>query len=207
MDISDLPDMAYYRDQRCEELEGILGESPDYKDCVVKRFNQLEEFKEQGDPFDVQDATGEHLVWLFQHEVDTLDASEIVVFSAVQRERERASESMVKWIVLTLILLFIGSVGIATTLVLWFMFTSFSPLFPFLFPLSVLVLVCGILVFYIEKRVSESMGRDIDFRYASENPAFLSALQKLAPLSDPKNDLVEDYNKRLTSLEEEMTDI
>ncbi|MFW9980259.1 MAG: hypothetical protein ACFFEJ_19410, partial [Candidatus Thorarchaeota archaeon] len=96
-DVSELSELPYYRDTRCEEVEDILRAGSKYSSCAVERLKQIDEFQEFGDLFDVQDENENHLVYLYEHEVDTLDNAELAVFAFVQEEREKASDGLVKW--------------------------------------------------------------------------------------------------------------
>ncbi len=206
VDASSLPELAFYRDQQCEELEKVLRASSEYRDAVVRRLRQLKEYQNQGDPYDVQDATGKHRLWLYTIEVKTLDNSEIVAFATVQEEREKKADSLIKWLLTGVLLSVLGVSGVVLTLLLDVLFPSFSQQFPAVSVITVLVLLSGVSVLALYRRAYKSMRRKIDISWALENTPFLNALRKLAALSSSRRELARDYDERFRAVEDEMTD-
>lgn len=169
----------------------------------------MEEFQEFGDQFEVQDDDENHLVWLYEHEVDTLEPAELALFAFVQEEREKVSDSLLKWWGLSFCLSLIGIFGFAGVLFsviipLIMPFTSFEPLFPLWFALSILVLPTGISTFLVQRQIEITRKRGIDIKFALENDSFLSVLRKLAPLSDATSKISDSYSEKLHFVEEKL---
>ncbi len=203
-DVSELSELTYYRDTRCEELEDILKTSSKYSSCAVQRMKQIDEFQELGDMFDVQDKDENHRVWLYEHEVDTLDHAELAVFTFVQEEREKVSYDLDKWWGLGFILIVLGMAGTVTSLLLNAAFPYLTPIFPFWMVLSLLAMMTGGATFVIQNQAMKIRKRDIDIKYASENASFLNALTKLAPLSEATSKVSDSYEDRLHSVEKKL---
>ncbi|MFW9921259.1 MAG: hypothetical protein ACFFED_16780 [Candidatus Thorarchaeota archaeon] len=203
-DVSELSELPYYRDTRCEEVEDILRAGSKYSSCAVERLKQIDEFQEFGDLFDVQDENENHLVYLYEHEVDTLDNAELAVFAFVQEEREKASDGLVKWWGLGFILIILGMAGILTGLLLYAAFSFLAPIFPFWLFLSMLFQLAGGGIFLIQNQAMKNRRRDIDIIYASENASFLKALTKLASLSEATSKVSDSYKDRLLFVEEKI---
>ena len=84
INVDDLEELALYRDERCDELEGVIRKNPRFKDCMVRRLRNIEEYREQGDPFEIRDAGETHIAWIYEYEVDLLDDEEITWYISAQ---------------------------------------------------------------------------------------------------------------------------
>jgi len=86
IDVSDLEYEMYYIDQKCHELDRILQSDSKYTECKVKRIH----WRDDGtDPFTVLDQNEESIVLLETWEVNTLNASDILLYIEVKQKRDR----------------------------------------------------------------------------------------------------------------------
>ena len=107
IDTSDLEWGTYYRDEKCNELEGVLQSDSRYAECEVKRQHWGHE---NTDPFHVLDVNKEAIVVLEIGEVDALSGAELITYIEFRQKRYQISNLMEE----LLLTLFMGVNGIAT---------------------------------------------------------------------------------------------
>ena len=199
VDASDLPQLSYYRDERCQEFEEILGNTSEYADCVVKRLRQSEEFPEWGDPFSIHSSEGDVLVWIYDWELDALSESELLAFIPVRRKRGEISEATVPLQFGGGFAAFFGVCMIVAQIIL----SLIGMVIPIeiLFIPGMLLIFIGWIVLSLGSRRDRVRKTELDIEVARKNPAFLDALRKLASLTDTKNKAIAEYSQRLGVIE------
>jgi hypothetical protein len=198
VDVSDLPEAAYFIDKRCEVLEDVLKKEPKYAECVVKRQHIAKEV--ESDPFVIENI-GESLIKLDTWEVDTLSDSELLSYIDVQMVTERYSYSGSALLFLMIVIL-LGPFAVVFS-ILEVVYPS-SPMSSIIsaiaFPSDIFILLSGIIL-YRKRKDTKSIKHHIDLVAARENLMFLSALRKLASLSNIDKWKRGEYMSRLEYIE------
>jgi len=184
IDISNLEYESYYRDQKCLELERILQSDPKYAECQAKRVHWTDDGT---DPFVVLGENEESIVLLETWEVNTLSASEILLYLEVKQIHERPLSDRDASLYGTSIALGL-SAGLFAFLLI-FEEAVMSLLF-MIIPIFILTPILGIISI---RRYRESViqKKNADLEAVRKNPAFLSMLQRLAQVPE-----IKEYNKK-----------
>jgi hypothetical protein len=200
MDLADIEDNTEYRDQKCEKLEDILRKDSRFEGCIVKRIRLQKEAPELKDPFNIQSEDGKHIAWFYEWEFEILSEPEIFSYIEFQKEKEARVDSYLPLDLLGLVFIFAGAVSIIT-----FFLISLASQWTIqgatiiLLAASILLPV-GILVLIIRRRLTGFRKRGTAF--ARDDPLFIEALRKLAPLSKSGNKLMDHYAENLKMLED-----
>ena len=204
MDLVDIEDHTEYRDQKCEKLEKMLTKDPNFEGCVVKRLRLQKEAPELKDPFDIQDPDGTHVVWFYDWEMQILDEPEVLSYLEVQIRREHQLDSHLFWDMVSFVVLFIGMT--AVTIDAMFIIISGVTQFSLsLLPITLAVLLSGILMFSSNLRRKRNSERRLDIDSARKDSVFLEALRKLAKLSGTGNKELDQYVERLEAVEKALS--
>ncbi len=202
VDASDLPDLTYYRDERCQDIEGMLRETSEYTDCVVKRCHQPSEFQEYGDPFAIQDSEEEILAWIYEWEVNALNKPELIALIGVRSERGKISDSAIPLQFGGGFAVFFGICMVGAQLILSLMGNA-PPVEIFFVP-GVLLVFIGLIVFFVGSRRDRGRKKELDIETAKSDPSFLSALRKLASIADTEYKDAGEFAERLRKVEKEI---
>ncbi|NHI90706.1 MAG: hypothetical protein EAX87_14390 [Candidatus Thorarchaeota archaeon] len=202
VDISDLDELDYYIDEKSEELEKALRDEPKFAGYIVKRqhWGGDGEF----DTFVIQDLDGKDLVALDNWEVETLSASELLLYADVQIGREQHDYAGSDFFFVIIVCLF------GPAAVFFSIFSLISPVNPVSLigtVVSILMIaIFGLRFFRIRQEVLFNK-HQIDLIAARENSTFLSALRKLASLSNIEDWKHGEYRRRLKSVEDSLAEI
>ncbi|MFW9810752.1 MAG: hypothetical protein ACFFE6_15355 [Candidatus Thorarchaeota archaeon] len=204
VDVSDLTELTYFIDKKCEEIEKILRRDSKYAEYAVKRQHFGEDW--QLDPYVIQDPGGEDLVYLDVWEIDALNEFELFAYSEVQMNKERIrSKGAVSFSVAVLVLLpiaiFLPISDLISPSGSVVSFTSIAALASFL-----VILLLGIR-FYKSRNDATSKKRVIDLVAAREDSTFLDALRRLASLTNIDDWKREEYMKRLQYIEDSFEEV
>jgi len=202
VDVSDLDELDYYIDQKCKDIEKILRYVPKFDGYRVKRqhWGGGGEF----DTYVIQNSDGEDLASLENWEVETLTASELLLYTDAQIDREQHDYGGSDFFFVTIVCIF-GPLA--------FGFSIFS-LMPPLHPVNLIITIVSILMitifgmrFYRIRQHVIFNKRHIDLVAARESSTFLNALRKLASLSNIEDGKQEEYRSRLQSVEDSLAGI
>ncbi len=199
-------DGAFYKDDKCREIEEILRKDFRYKECEVKREFCGEDAP--NDPFVVRNKHGENIVTLEEWEIDALNGSELASFISVQQKREQYSDKLES----ISFKLFLGGVSI-TGLFLVMSLQIVLMLKPVPEALLIVTLASSILmalsgiVYYLKRKLTILKRGEIDLEAARNDSSFLGALRKLAAV--PKTAYVDkdEHISRLEYIENAMNEI
>ncbi|TFG99012.1 hypothetical protein E4H12_04220 [Candidatus Thorarchaeota archaeon] len=200
VDVSDLNELDYYIDQKCEELEEMLRKDTKFIEYRVKRqhWGGDGEF----DTFVIQDTEGVDLVSLNTWEIETLSEDEICSYADVQIQRERHSY-LESAFVFVLILVIFGTIGVISILLELAFSTGSVDTIPVLISLaSGIVVLFSTILFYRKRARVIFEKHQIDVAAARENTAFLSALRKLASLTGEEVWMLDEFKDRLKYIED-----
>jgi hypothetical protein len=144
------------------------------------------------------------LVALDNWEVETLSASELLLYADVQIGREQYDYAGSDFFFLLITCIF-GPITIGFSI--FSLTSSFNPVFLVVALGSILLIVIfGMRFFRIRQEVLFNK-HQIDLIAARENSTFLSALRKLASLSNIEDWKHEEYRSRLKSVEDSLAEI
>jgi len=202
VDISDLEELDYYIDQKCEELEQVLREDPQFTECRVKRqhWGGDGEF----DTFVIQNADGVDLIELNTWEVEPLDETEILSYVDVKIRRESHSylESAFLFI---LILAIFGTAGVMFILFEFALYNGTLDIEPIIISFASFVIVLLTTIWFYRKRKHVMNEKNqIDVLAAREDLVFLSALRKLASLTGEEVWMLDEFKSRLKFIEDSL---
>ncbi|MFW9768845.1 MAG: hypothetical protein ACFFF9_11545 [Candidatus Thorarchaeota archaeon] len=206
VDVSDLTELAYYIDKRCNDFEKMLEANPKYAEYTVKRQHFGEDW--QLDPYVIQNPQGEDLVYLEVWEMDTLSDSELVSYIEVQMNREKIDDSK------GALPFAIGVICLLPSAIFFSIMEIISPSDQVIsFPLGISLASVSVFLllggrFYKFRRDAMSKRHHIDVMAAKENLTFLHALRKLASSASNKESWKGDeYVKRLKHIEDEFSGV
>lgn len=187
IEISDVKWGEFYRDDRCTELEVILHDDPNYRECIVERQHYHEDIT--NDPYVVKDENGKELVILETWQIDALSPSELLSFIKIQQRRDQCVDrtGSVAYFVLYVSLL-LGSTFSLITIVDIVLSYTMNLYNLVSFPVMI---VSGIAI-YLKYKNSYLMKREVDLEAARSDSSFLEALRKLAAVSKSEYEFV--YN-------------
>jgi len=199
-DLVDIEDDKEYRDQKCEKLEDILRKDSRFEGCIVKRIRLQKEAPELKDPFNIQNENGRHIAWFYEWEFEVLSEPEIFPYIEFQKEKEERADSYLPLDLLGIVMIIVGAASFITLLFIaltgqWIILDAIVNI-----PAASISLLLGILVIIIRRRHAGFRKRGVAF--ARDNPLFIEALRKLAPLSKPGDKLMENYAENLKILED-----
>jgi hypothetical protein len=194
IDISEVEWGAFYKDEKCKELEKILRCNPRYAACQVKRGHWNDE---STDPFYVLDESGEEIVRLERWEVDALDDSEVLPFIEVQQRRNRPLDLLE--ILLDGLFIAVGSMAAGFHVYALLNQSSALPT-PWSIFLDFISLLLGILCI-LKYRKSAKQKKDADLEAARKDPSYLGLLRKLAEVPETENPSKKEFVKRLEYIE------
>jgi hypothetical protein len=77
----------YYRDTKCETIEGVMREDPRFIDWKIMRFRSSGELSDYEDSFEIQNAKGRAIITLSESEIDLLISNDTLmsVLDTLQR--------------------------------------------------------------------------------------------------------------------------
>jgi hypothetical protein len=200
-DYSNLKSFEYFIDMKCEELERVLRENPDYAEYQVRRQHWGNDWTL--DPYIIRDEDGANLLVLEPEIIDALNESEFRSYIDVEMKQIECNESTFWFLIATIVLTPAAVVNSVMALIYLANLEIGKALATLVvaLPLDILTLLLGSVYSRRRKRMI-LMKQQIDLVAAQENSIFLSALQKLAAL--PNSDVMENgnYRKRLQNIEE-----
>ncbi len=189
---SDVKYNAFYRDERCKELEEILRDEPKFREYTVER-QHFDDDDLDGDPYIIKDAEGKEIFMLEKWQSDALSPSELLSYLNVQRVRDLC----VDWSENAAFNLFRISflVGIMFSIV---SFAFYLDSYGLYLMGSILIVAYSIMIgsaifYFLKHEQSNSKKHEIDMKEVESNPSFLEALQKLAAVPKSAYDFV--YNE------------
>lgn len=194
IDISEVEWGAYYKDEKCKELERVLRSDPQYAACQVKRAHWSDE---STDPFYVLDESGEEIVRLERWEAYALDDSDVLSFINVQQKRNRPLDLLE--ILLDGLFIAIGSIAAGFHIYALLDQSSALPT-PWSIFLDFISLLLGILCI-LKYRNSAKQKKDADLEAARKDPSYLGLLRKLAEVPETENPSKKEFVKRLEYVE------
>jgi len=200
IDVSDLTELTYFIDKKCGELQEKVRKNPAFAEYVVKRQHFDEDW--ELDPFVIQDTERNDLVSLDVLEVEVLNESELHAFIDVQVNREQydyAGTTLAFILVLILAGPFAGLFSISVV-VGWL-----NPYNITIALLSDIILVASVARFYSKRKHAITIRQRIDVVAAREGLCFLSAMRKLASLSELYEWKRKEYEDRLKYIEEALS--
>lgn len=203
VDVSDLIELVYFRDKRCEEIEEVLRKDPKYAECIVKRRHFDKDW--ELDPFVIQDSEGKDLVTLDTWEVDALSNSELLSYTDIQINREQ-HEYLEGFMLFIMILIIIGPLGVVFSI--GEIVSPSGTMNPIILAIGLtfdLIFLLSVIRFYRKRKDVISKKRHIDLIAARENSTFLDALRKLASLSNIDEWKREEYMSRLQCIEDSLS--
>jgi hypothetical protein len=205
VEISDLPEGAYFIDKGCVEVEAVLRKDPRYEQCVVKRQHFGGDYTL--DPFVIQDLDGEDLTTLNTWEVDALNDSELLSYADVQirRERHTYSGTLLLFIFSVILLAPFAAVFSIMTIILYS--SSVGSVMSDIAIVSSLLLLLSVANYYRRRKDTTSKKRQIDITAARESLSFLDALRRLASLCDIDETEKQEYSKRVQYTESELAGV
>ncbi len=197
---------AFYRDEKCREVEESLRQDSRYKECDVRR-----EFCGEDapcDPFVIRNRHGETIATLHEWEIDALNGYELVSYVAVQHRRNQCSDRLES----ALIRLFLGAVSVTGLLLvislqMVLMLKPVPPVVPMIFLTSCTLTVCSGSVYFLKRKSAISTREEIDIEAARSDPSFLEALRKLAAVSRTASVNTDEHIERLEHIENTMNGI
>ncbi len=187
IDISKVKWGSYYRDDRCKEIEAILHDDSNYRECIVERQHYHEDIT--NDPYVVKDENGKESVILETWQIDALSPSELLSFIKIQQRRDQCVDrtGSVAYFVLFASFLLGSTFSLITIVDIVLSYTT--NLYNLVsFPVMI---VSGI-VYYLKYKNSYLMKRAVDLEAARSDSSFLEALRKLAAVSKSEYEFV--YN-------------
>lgn len=200
VDLADIEELAEYQDKSCQELEGILTKDSRYEGSIVKRVRMEKTAPELKDPFDIQTPDGEHMVWLYEWEMETLDEPEILSYLEVQRKKEQLLDTHLFRELGSFVVIFIGGIVVVIDVIFIFAGMAAQTAINF-FPIALLVLFSGLILEFVSRRRRRGSEKKLDIDSAKEDSVFLNALRKLAVLSGSGNKELDQYSERLEEVE------
>jgi hypothetical protein len=200
IDISEVEWGAFYKDEKCKELERVLRSDPRYSACQVKRAHWSDE---STDPFYVLDESGEEIVRLERWEVYALDDTEVLPFIDVQRKRNRPLDLLE--ILLDGLFMAIGSIAAGFHVYAFLNQSSALPT-PWSIFLDFISLLLGILCI-LKYRKSAKQKKDADLEVVRRNPSFLDVLRKLVEVPEAENHMKKEFAKRIRYVEDTLAGI
>ena len=194
IDFSDLEYESYYRDQKCLELEKIVQGNPKYAEWQVRRVHWTDDGT---DPFVVLDENEESIVLLETWEVNTLSASEILLYLEVKQIHERPLSDRDASLYGTSIALGL-SAGLFAFLLI-FEEAVMNLLF-MIIPIFILTPILSIISIrtYRESMIQK---KNADLEAARRNPSFPSMLQRLAQVPEIPEYRKKQLMKRIENIE------
>ena len=199
IDVADLPDLAYYKDEICQTVEEIFQNDTPFSEFAVKRKRYADDPK--FDPIIVQDEKGKELVWLDEWEIDVLSESELLSYIRVQIERNKLSDD-VEGIAALLLIASLVLFGIISMIFLPIaIYSTLSPfgVYMILSPFC-LVLMSGS-IFLWRRRIRLSKMQVLDIEILRSDSTYIEAIRKLAGVSKTEHVYNEEHEKRLADLE------
>jgi len=188
---------GYYIDKKCDEIKAILKKNPEYADYNVGRQHWGDDW--DLDPYVIQDESKAELMILAPDEVNALDDSELLAYIDVQMKRLDCSENYALFLLATLVLTPVAAIN--SLMVIAYQSTiDITRALATTFVLVFLTLLSGVM-YYTRRKTMRTNRRQIDLEVAGENSIFLSALQKLAALSDNSEWKDQENRKRLQYIE------
>lgn len=183
----------YYKDQKCKELERILQSDSKYAECQVKRIHWTDDGT---DPFDVLDENEESIVILEIWEVNTLSASEILLYIEVKQIHDRPLSDRDTALYGTSIALGL-SAGLFAFLLIFE--EAVMNLAFMIVPIFILTPILGIISIrtYRESIIQK---KNADLEAARTNPEFLGMLQRLTYVPEIKKYSKEKLMKRIENI-------
>jgi hypothetical protein len=186
---------------KCEELERVLRENPDYAEYQVRRQHWRNDWTLA--PYIIRDEDGANLLVLEPEIINALNESEFRSYIDVEMKQIECNESTFWFLIATIVLTPAAVVNSVMALIYLASLEIGKALATLVvaLPLDILTLLLGSVYSRRRKRMI-LMKQQIDLVAAQENSIFLSALQKLAAL--PNSDVMENgnYRKRLQNIEE-----
>jgi len=198
IDVSEVENGMYYRDESCKELEKILKTDPIYTECEVRRV-------QWGDvntnPFDVLDENEESIVLLETWEVNTLSQSELLAYMEVKRVVERPlsdTEAAVYGAALAF--------GLTTAVLSYFViFEGALMILAFMIiPIFAITPILGILGIQTYRK-SRLRKKNADLEAVRTNSAFVNTLRKLSQIPEIQDYIRKKFVKRIKTIENEST--
>ena len=195
---SDVKYNAFYRDERCKELEEILKDDPKFRECTVERLYFDDEDLES-DPYIIKDAEGKEIFMLEKWQSDALNPSELLSYLSVQRGRDLC----VDWSEHAAFNLFRISflVGLMFSIVSFAFYLDAYGLYLMggIHIVAYSIMSCSAIFYFLKHKQSNLKKHEIDMKEVESNPSFLEALQKLAAVPKSAYDFVynEEHIERL----------
>jgi len=182
---------AFYRDDRCKELEEILREDSKFRECIVER-ERFDDEDLDNDPYIIKDAEGKEIFMLEKWQSDALNPSELLSYLNVEQKRNPC----VDWSEHAAFNLFVVSffVGIMFSIVsfAFYLDVNYLKLMGGIHIVAYSIMIGSAILYFLKHKQSNSKKHEIDMKEVESNPSFLEALQKLAAVPKSAYDFV--YN-------------
>ena len=184
---------AFYRDDRCKELEEILREDSKFREYIVEREHFGDEDLDT-DPYIIKDAEGKEVFMLEKWQIDALNPSELLSYLNVEQKRNPCDWS--DWSERAAFNLFAVSflVGIMFSIVsfAFYLDANYLKLMGGIHIVAYSIMIGSAILYFLKHKKSNLKKHEIDLKEAESNPSFLEALQKLAAV--PKSEYDYLYN-------------
>ncbi|MGY5858316.1 MAG: hypothetical protein RTU63_03025, partial [Candidatus Thorarchaeota archaeon] len=185
----------YYRDEKCKEIEKILQNDSKYAECEVKRVQWGDT---NTNPFDVLDENEESIVLLETWEVNTLSASEILLYIEVKQKLDRPLSDRDA-------ALYGSSIALGLSTGIFAFLHIFEETVIYLafmiIPIFILTPILGIISIrtYRESIIQK---KNADLEAARKDSSFLDILRRLSELPEVDKYTKKKFAKRIKNIED-----
>ncbi len=209
IDSSEVKYSGFYRDDKCKQLEEILSDDPNYRECIVEH-QHFDDENLDNDPYMVKNKEGKEILILEKWQIDALNPSELLSYIRVQLRRKQCvdlSERVAFYLLFASILW--GSAFTGFEVIDYIL--SYPPI-PYNLEMALasypIMIVSGI-IYYLKHRKSNSKKMEADLEAARSDSSFLSALRKLAAVPKSEYEFVynDEHIERLKYIETAMVGI